>query len=125
MAADTGIGHSATLFGQVIPNVKKITTKNTGEVIQETVADGKVTAVVGTGWAWTIEFLAPTTATHTLEAAIKAGTTGAIDLESGKTKYTSSVGRSGGFTKNSDPKAFIGYSIEVVIDGDPTLAAAT
>jgi hypothetical protein len=123
MAGDTGYGQEATVFSQLIPNVKSITTENTGEVIEESVADGKLTAVVGTGWGWQIQFIAPTTGTHTLETAIKAGTTGAITIESGKTKYTSANGRSGGFTKNSDSKAFIVYNLRIVIDGDPTLAA--
>ena len=50
MAGDTGYGQEATVFSQLIPNVKSITTENTGEVIEESVADGKLTAVVGTGW---------------------------------------------------------------------------
>lgn len=125
MAGDTGIRDNATIFGQTIPNVRRITTNNTGQVIEETTSSGKLTQVVGTGWSWTIEFIAPTSGTHTLEAAIEAGEAGAIDIESGMTKYTSANGRSGGFTKNSDAKAFIVYNLTITVDGDPTKAAAS
>ena len=125
MAGDTGQGQSATIFSQSIPNIQSIQTNNTGNVISETVADGILTQVIGTGWTFTINFIAPTTATHTLEGAIKAGTEGAIDIESGMTKYTSSAGRSGGFTKSSPSNGFITYALTIATDNDPTLAAVT
>jgi hypothetical protein len=69
----------------------RIEVNNTGEVLRETVADGVLTAALGTGWEFTINFIAPTTGTHTLEGAIKAGESGSITIESGQTKYTSSA----------------------------------
>jgi hypothetical protein len=91
MAGDTGQGQTATIFAQSIPNVQSIEVNNTGEVLRETVADGVLTAALGTGWEFTINFIAPTTGTHTLEGAIKAGESGSITIESGQTKYTSSA----------------------------------
>jgi hypothetical protein len=76
MAGDTGQGQTATIFAQSIPNVQSIEVNNTGEVLRETVADGVLTAALGTGWEFTINFIAPTTGTHTLEGAIKAGESG-------------------------------------------------
>ena len=73
MAGDTGQGQTAVIFSQTIPNVTRIDVNNTGNVISETVADGIVTQALGTGWSFTINFIAPTTATHTLEGAIKCG----------------------------------------------------
>ena len=125
MAGDTGQGQTATIFAQAIPNVQSIEVDNTGDGLKETVADGVVTAALGTGWEFTINFIAPTTATHTLEDAIKAGESGAITIESGKTKYTSSAGRSGGFRKSSPSGGFITYSLTISVDNDPTLAAVT
>ncbi len=125
MAGDTGQGQTATIFSQAIPNIQSIQTNNTGNVISETVADGILTQVIGTGWTFTINFIAPTSATHTLEGAIKAGTSGAITIESGQTKYTSSDGRSGGFTKSSPSNGFITYALTIATDDDPTLAAVT
>jgi hypothetical protein len=123
MAGDTGQGQVATIFAQSIPNIRSIQVQNTGNIISETVADGVLTAVIGTGWQFVIDFVAPTTGTHTLEGAIDAGTTGAITIDSGQTRYTSSAGRSGGFTKSSPSNGFITYSLTVAIDGDPTMAA--
>lgn len=125
MAGDTGQGQSATIFTNVIPNIRSIQVSNTGDVLSETVADGVLRQVIGTGWEFVIDFVAPTTATHTLEAAIKAGEDGAIEIESGKTKYTSAAGRSGGFTKSSPSNGFITYSLTITVDNDPTMAAAT
>ncbi len=125
MAADTGQGQSATIFTNALPNIQSIEINNTGEVLKETVADGVVTAAIGTGWEFTINFIAPTTATHTLEGAIKAGASGAIEIKSGKTKYTSANGRSSGFRKSSPSAGFITYSLTIAIDNDPTMAAAS
>jgi hypothetical protein len=50
MAGDTGQGQTATIFAQSIPNVQSIEVNNTGEVLRETVADGVLTAALGTGW---------------------------------------------------------------------------
>jgi hypothetical protein len=97
MAGDTGQGQTATIFAQSIPNVQSIEVNNTGEVLRETVADGVLTAALGTGWEFTINFIAPTTGTHTLEGAIKAGESGSITIESGQTKYTSSAAAAPGF----------------------------
>ena len=125
MAADTGQGQSATIFTNALPNIQSIEINNTGEVLKETVADGVVTAAIGTGWEFTINFIAPTTATHTLEGAIKAGASGAIEIESGKTKYTSAAARSSGFRKSSPSGGFITYGLTLTVDNDPTLAAAS
>ena len=125
MAGDTGQGQSATIFTNALPNIQSIEISNTGEVLKETVADGVVTAAIGTGWEFTINFIAPTTATHTLEGAIKAGASGAIEIKSGKTKYTSATGRSSGFRKSSPSAGFITYSLTFAIDNDPTMAAAS
>lgn len=125
MAGDTGQGQSATIFTNALPNIQSIEISNTGEVLKETVADGVVTAAIGTGWEFTINFIAPTTATHTLEGAIKAGASGAIEIKSGKTKYTSATGRSSGFRKSSPSAGFITYSLTIAIDNDPTMAAAS
>jgi hypothetical protein len=84
MAGDTGQGQTATIFAQSIPNVQSIEVNNTGEILKETVADGVLTAALGTGWEFTINFIAPTTGTHTLEGAIKAGESGSITIESGR-----------------------------------------
>mgnify|MGYP003383692909 CR=1 FL=1 len=125
MAGDTGQGMSATIFTNAIPNVTRIDTNNTGDVLSETTADGVLRQVIGTGWEFVITFVAPTTGTHTLEEALKAGESGSITIESGKTKYTSSAGRSGGFSKSSPANGFITYSLTIAIDSDPTLAAVT
>lgn len=50
MAGDTGQGQTATIFAQSIPNVQSIEVNNTGEILKETVADGVLTAALGTGW---------------------------------------------------------------------------
>jgi hypothetical protein len=76
MAGDTGQNQEATIFSQAIPNIQSIEVNNTGEILKETVADGVLTAALGTGWEFVINFIAPTTATHTLEGAIKAGESG-------------------------------------------------
>ena len=123
MAGDTGQGQTAVFNAVTLPNIRSINTQNTGQVITETVADGVLSQVIGTGWQFVIDFIAPTTATHTLEGGIKAGATGAITIESGQTKYTSATGRSGGFTKSSPSNGFITYSMTITIDSDPTLAA--
>ncbi len=125
MAGDTGQGQEFTFAATALPNIRSINVQNTGQVITETVADGVLSVAMGTGWSFTIDFIAPTTGTHTLEGAIKAGTTGSVDATSGKTHYTSSSGRSGGFTKSSPSNGFISYSLTVTIDNDPTMAAAT
>ncbi len=123
MAGDTGQGQTATFGATTLSNIRSIQTQNTGQVISETVADGVLTQVIGTGWQFVVDFIAPTSATHTLEGAIKAGTSGAIDITSGATRYTSANGRSGGFTKSSPSNNFISYSLTLTIDNDPTLAA--
>ena len=123
MAGDTGQGQTATIFTNVLPNIQSIEVNNTGEVLKETVADGVLTQAIGTGWEFTINFIAPTTATHTLEGAVKAGTSGAITIESGQTKYTSAAGRSAGFRKSSPSGGFITYALTISIDNDPTMAA--
>ncbi len=123
MAGDTGQGQSATFGATAIPNVTNITVTNTGNVISETTADGVLSQVIGTGWSFEVSFIAPTTATHTLEGTLKAGQADDIDIESGKTKYTSASGRSGGFTKSSPSNGFITYQWSVSIDDDPTMAA--
>ena len=123
MAGDTGQGQAATFNSIVLPNIRTIQTQNTGNVITETVADGVLTQVIGTGWQFTVDFIAPTTATHTLETGIKAGATGSITIDSGQTRYTSASGRSGGYTKSSPSNGFISYSLTITIDSDPTMAA--
>ena len=123
MAGDTGQNQEATIFSQAIPNIQSIEVNNTGEVLRETVADGVLTAALGTGWEFTINFIAPATGTHTLEGAIKAGESGSITIESGQTKYTSSAARSAGFRKSSPSGGFITYALTIGIDNDPTLAA--
>jgi hypothetical protein len=99
MAGDTGQNQEATIFSQAIPNIQSIEVNNTGEILRETVADGVLTAALGTGWEFTINFIAPTTGTHTLEGAIKAGESGSITIESGQTKYTSSAARQRRFSQ--------------------------
>lgn len=120
---DTGKGASVSIGGVVIPNVQDITTKNSGEIITEDVADGRLTAVVGTGWAWTVTFAMPKTGSHTLINSLKAGITGALDLTQGGTRYTAATARSGGLNIPSGPKRLTIASIEIAIDGDPTIAA--
>jgi len=123
MAGDVGYGQEATFGATTIPNIRSINTQNSGQILSETVADGVLTHVIGTGWQFTLDFIAPTTATHTLESAIKAGATGTVDFTSGQTRYTSASGRSGGFTKSSPSNGFITYQLTVTIDSDPTMAA--
>lgn len=125
MAGDTGQGMTATVFGQVIPNIRSIQTNNDGDEISETVADGILRQVISTGWGFTIDFVAPVSGTHTLEAAIKAGVSGSITIESGATRYTSANARSGGFSKSSPANGYITYSLNIVIDNDPTMAAVS
>lgn len=125
MAGDTGQGQTAVFNAVTLPNIRSIQTQNTGQIITETVADGVLSQVIGTGWQFVVDFIAPTTGTHTLEGSIKAGQTGAITIETGQTKYTSATGRSGGFTKSSPSNGFITYSMTITIDSDPTLAAVT
>ena len=120
---DTGIGSSVTLNGVSIPNVIDITTDNTGEIISEDTADGRLTAVVGTGWGWTVTFVVPKTGSHTLINSLKAGVVGALDLAQGSTRYTSTTARSGGLNIPSNPKRLIVATIQIAIDGDPTIAA--
>lgn len=124
MAGDTGQGQNFSFAATALPNVRSIQVANSGNVIEETVADGVLKQVIGTGWEFTIDFIAPTTGTHTLEAAIKAGTTGAVAADIGQTHYVSATGRSGGFTKSSPSNNFITYSLTVAIDNDPTMTAA-
>ena len=123
MAGDVGYGQEATFASIVLPNIRSINTQNSGQILSETVADGVLTHVIGTGWQFTVDFIAPTSGTHTLEAGIKAGTSGSIDITSGKTRYTSASARSGGFTKSSPTNGFIGYQMTITIDSDPTMAA--
>lgn len=125
MAGDTGQGQSATFASTALPNIRSINVQNTGQVISETVADGVLTQVIGTGWQFVVDFVAPTTGTHTLEEAIKAGTSGTWAAESGKTAYAATAARSGGFTKSSPSNGFITYSLTVTIDNDPTMTAAS
>lgn len=121
-AGDTGKGASCSINGVVIPNVQDITTKNSGEIITEDVADGRLTAVVGTGWAWTVTFAMPLTGSHTLINSLKAGISGALDLVQGSTRYTATTARSGGLNIPSGPKRLTIASIEIAIDGEPTIA---
>ena len=125
MAGDTGQGMTAPIFNTAISNVTRIDTNNTGDVIKETTADGVLTAALAAGWEFVITFIAPATGTHTLEDTIKAGETGSITIESGKTKYTSSAARSAGFSKSAPANGFITYSLTIAVDNDPTLAAVT
>lgn len=120
---DTGKGSSVSFGGTVINNIIDITTDNTGEIISEDTADGRLTAVVGTGWAWTVTFAIPKTGSHTLINALKAGTTGALDLTQGSTRYTAATARSGGVNVPSNPKRLIVATLNIAIDGDPTIAA--
>jgi hypothetical protein len=48
MAGDTGQNQEATIFSQAIPNIQSIEVNNTGEILKETVADGVLTAALGT-----------------------------------------------------------------------------
>jgi hypothetical protein len=123
MAGDTGQGQTATIFAQSIPNVQSIEVNNTGEVLRETVADGVLTAALGTGWEFTINFIAPTTGNAHAGRGYQGGRIGRITIESGQTKYTSSAGRSAGFRKSSPSGGFITYALTIGIDNDPTLAA--
>jgi hypothetical protein len=120
---DTGKGASVSFNGVVINNVIDITTDNTGEIISEDTADGRLTAVVGTGWAWTVTFAVPKTGSHTLINSLKAGTTGALDLAQGSTRYTAATARSGGVNVPSNPKRLTIATMRIAIDGDPTIAA--
>lgn len=120
---DTGQGQLASFGGTSFSNIQDISMDNTGEVLREVVADGIVSVVIGTGWEWTVQFIAPRSATHTLESGMKAGTEGAIDITTGATRYTNANGRSLGFTKRSGSKALIIYSLRLTTDNDPTLAA--
>ena len=101
--ADTGKGASCSIATVVIPNVQDVTTKNTGEIITEDVADGRLTAVVGTGWAWTVTFAMPKTGSHTLINSLKAGGSGALDLNQGGTRYTDTTAQSGNLNITSNP----------------------
>ena len=124
-AADTGKGASCSIATVVIPNVQDITTKNTGEIVTEDVADGRLTAVVGTGWAWTVTFAMPKTGSHTLINSLKAGVAGALDLTQGGTRYTATTARSGSLNIPSNPRRITIATIEIAVDGDPTIAAKT
>lgn len=120
---DTGKGAKFSLGGVEINNVIDITTDNTGEIISEDTADGRLTAVVGTGWSWTVTFAVPKTASHTLINSLKAGTSGALDITQGGTRYTAATARSGGVNVPSNPKRLIVATLKVAIDGEPTIAA--
>ena len=124
MAGDTGQGQTFTFASTSIPNVRSIQVSNNANTIEEVVADTTLKQTMSTGWQFVVDFIAPTSATHTLEGAIKAGTSGAVSADSGATHYASSSGKSGGFTKSSPSNGFISYSLTVVIDGDPTMTAA-
>lgn len=123
VAGDTGKDSSVSFGGTVINNVIDITTDNTGEIITEETADGRLTASVGTGWSWTVTFALPKTGSHTVINALKAGTTGAIDIVQGSTRYTSASGRSGGVNVPSNPRRLTVATMTIAIDGDPTIAA--
>lgn len=123
MAGDTGQGQSAKLGSTVIPNIKSITTTNTGNVLTETVADGVLSQVMGSGWQWTVDFVLPTSGSHTLTTSLKSGTTGSIEIVQGKTKFTAATGRSGGLTISSPSNGFISAQVTLVIDNEPTMAA--
>lgn len=120
---DTGKGASVSFNGVTINNVIDITTDNTGDIISEDTADGRLTAVVGTGWGWTVTFALPKTGSHTLINSLKAGTTGALDLTQGSTRYTSATARSGGVNIPSNPRRMTIGTLKIAIDGDPTIAA--
>lgn len=120
---DTGKNSSVSFGGTVINNIIDITTDNTGEIISEDTADGRLTAVVGTGWSWTVTFAIPKTGSHTVISALKAGTSGALDLTQGSTRYTAATARSGGVNVPSNPKRLIIATMNIAIDGDPTIAA--
>lgn len=123
MAGATGQGQTAKLGATVIPNIRSITVTNTGNVISETVADGVLTQAMGAGWQFVVDFIMPDSASHTLEGALKAGATGALEIITGATKYTSASGKSGGYTKSSPSNGFASASVTLSIDDDPTMAA--
>lgn len=125
MAGDIGQGQTLTFGSTVLPNVRSINVQNTGQVISETVADGVLTQSIGTGWQFTVDFIAPTSGTHTLESAIKSGTTGTLAADVGQTHYAATTARSGGFTKSSPSNGFISYSLNISIDNDPTMTAVS
>lgn len=123
MTAETGSGQTFEFGSTAFTHIRQIDVINEGTILSETVSDGVQQITLGTGWRFRVVWLAPNTGTHTLEAAIKAGQSGAIDAEVGHTTYTSASGKSNGFTKSSPSNNWITYTAEFVIDDDPTLGA--
>ncbi len=123
MAGDTGQGQTAKLGTTVIPQITSIEMDNSGDEITEIVADGVLTQVLGSKWRWTVNFVMPTAATHTLEGSLKANQNGALEIVTGKTKYTAAAGRSSGIRKTSPANNFITCQVTLLCDNEPTLAA--
>lgn len=123
MTAETGSGQTFEFGATELTHIRQIDVINEGTIISETVSDGVQQLTIGTGWRFRVTWLAPNTASHTLEGAIKASTEATLDATAGHTRYTATTCRSNGFTKSSPSAAMITYTAEFVIDDDPTLAA--
>jgi hypothetical protein len=124
MAGDTGQGQTATIFAQSIPNVQSIEVNNTGEVLRETVADGVLTAALGTGWEFTINFIAPTTGNAHAGRGYQGGRIGQLSPSKAarpSTRQARAAAR--GFASRRRRAGFITYALTIAVDNDPSLAA--
>ena len=123
MAGDTGQGMTAKLGTTVIPQITSIEMDNSGDEITEIVADGVLTQVLGSKWRWTVNFVMPTTATHTLEGSLKANQNGAQAGVTGTTKYTAAAGRRSGIRKTHARNGVISCQVRLLCRNEPQLAA--
>lgn len=126
MAGHTGKNRlSMTFNGAAIPNVTSIEWTNSADEVTLETADGMLTEAGVPKWSVAIQFAAPATATHTLQGSIQAGEVGALTCDVGATRYTHSAAKSLGFTHGGTPGTFLAFSLNLTMDGAPTLAAAS
>lgn len=126
MAGQTGKGNlSMTFNGQALPNVTSIEWTNSADEVTLETADGMLKSPGVPQWSVTAQFAAPAMGTHTLEGNIQAGEEGALTCDVGATRYTHAAAKSLGFTHGGTPGAFIAYTLNLTMDGAPTLAAAS
>jgi len=112
-----------TFNGQAIPNVTSIEWTNSADEVTLETADGMLKSPGVPQWSVAVQFAAPATGTHTLEGNIQAGEEGSLTCDVGATRYTHSAAKSLGFTHGGTPGAFIAFSLNLTMDGAPTMAA--
>jgi hypothetical protein len=124
MAGETGRGKmTCTFAGQAIPQITNMEWVNSADEITTETADGTLSDPGSPKNTLRVSFVFPTTASHTLENAIDAGTTGALTADIGNTRYTNAAAKSLGYSKSSAPTAHIAGVLNITMDGEPTRVA--